>query len=43
VIKFKIITKDWKNEAIPLSGINQRNVKQAILANKKQIAFRSWK
>ena len=43
VIKFKIISKDWKNEAIPLSGINQRNIKQAILANKKQIAFRSWK
>ena len=43
VIKFKIISKDWKNKAIPLSGINQRNMKQAILANKKQIAFRSWK
>ncbi len=43
VIKFKIITKDWKNEAIPLSGINQRNIKQALLANKEQIAFRSWK
>jgi thiamine-phosphate pyrophosphorylase len=43
VIKFKIISKDWKNKAIPLSGINQRNIKQAILANKKQIAFRSWK
>ena len=43
VIKFKIISKDWKNEAIPLSGINQRNIKQALLANKKQIAFRSWK
>lgn len=43
VIKFKIISKDWKNEVIPLSGINQRNIKQALLANKKQIAFRSWK
>jgi thiamine-phosphate pyrophosphorylase len=43
VIKFKIISKDWKNEAIPLSGINQRNIKKAILANKNQIAFRSWK
>jgi len=43
VIKFKIITKDWKNEAIPLSGINQRNIKQALIANKEQIAFRSWK
>ena len=43
VIKFKIISKDWKNEAIPLSGINQKNIKRAILANKKQIAFRGWK
>ena len=43
VIKFKIISKDWKDKAIPLSGINQRNIKQALLANKKQIAFRSWK
>jgi thiamine-phosphate pyrophosphorylase len=43
VIKFKIISKDWKNKAIPLSGINQRNIKKAILANKNQIAFRSWK
>ncbi len=43
VIKFKIISKDWKDKAIPLSGINQRNIKQALLANKEQIAFRSWK
>jgi thiamine-phosphate pyrophosphorylase len=43
VIKFKNISKDWKNKAIPLSGINQKNIKQALLANKKQIAFRSWK
>ena len=43
VIKFKIISKDWKDKAIPLSGINQKNIKRAILANKKQIAFRGWK
>ena len=43
VIKFKLISKDWKKEAIPLSGINQRNIKKAILANKTLIAFRSWK
>jgi len=43
VVKFKLISKDWKKEAIPLSGINQRNIKKAILANKTLIAFRSWK
>jgi len=43
VIKFKLISKNWKNNAIPLSGINQKSIKKAILANKNAVAFRSWK
>ena len=43
VVKFKLISKNWKNNAVPLSGINQKSIKKAILVNKKQIAFRSWK
>ena len=43
IIKFKLITKDWKNPAIPLSGINQSNINKVYLVNKKEFAFRSWK
>jgi len=43
IIKFKLISKDWKNQAIPLSGINQSNIKKIYLVNKRELAFRSWK
>ena len=43
IIKFKLISKDWENQAIPLSGINQSNIKKVYLVNKRELAFRSWK
>lgn len=43
IIKFKLISKDWRNHAIPLSGINQSNINKVYLVNKKEFAFRSWK
>jgi thiamine monophosphate synthase len=42
VIRFKLISKDWKNDVIPLSGINQRNIRKAALANVNFVAFRGW-
>ena len=43
VLKFKLISKDWKNDVIPLAGINHKNVKRSALVNGKYIAFGSWK
>ena len=43
VIRFKLVSKDWKNDVIPLSGVNQRNIRKAALANKNFVAFRGWK
>jgi thiamine-phosphate pyrophosphorylase len=43
IIKFRLISRDWKKQAIPLSGINQRNVKKVYLVNKKELAFKTWK
>ena len=43
IIKFRLISRDWKKLAIPLSGINQRNVKKVYLVNKRELAFKTWK
>jgi len=43
IIKFKLISKYWKKQAIPLSGINQRNIKKVYLVNKREVAFKTWK
>jgi thiamine-phosphate pyrophosphorylase len=43
VIRFKLIARNWKNEAIPLGGINQKNFNKASLVNKKFIGFKGWK
>jgi thiamine-phosphate pyrophosphorylase len=43
VLKFKLISKDWKNDVIPLAGINHKNVKRIALVNRKFFAFGSWK
>lgn len=42
-IKFRLISRDWKYRAIPLSGINRDNINKVYLANKKEIAFKGWK
>lgn len=43
VLKFKLISKDWKNDIIPLAGITGKNIKKVALVNRKYIAFGSWK
>lgn len=43
IIKFKLISRDWKYKAIPLSGINQSNLNKVYLVNKREVAFKSWK
>jgi len=43
IIKFKLITRDWKYKPIPLSGINQNNINRVYLVNKGEVAFKSWK
>ena len=42
-IKFRLISRDWKYKAIPLSGINRNNINKVYLANKGELAFKSWK
>jgi thiamine-phosphate pyrophosphorylase len=42
-IKFRLISRDWKYKAIPLSGINRNNINKVYLTNKKEIAFKGWK
>lgn len=43
IVKFKLISRDWKKQAIPLSGINQSNIKKVYLVNQKELAFKTWK
>ena len=43
IIKFRLISRDWKKQAIPLSGINQSNIKKVYLVNQKELAFKTWK
>jgi thiamine-phosphate pyrophosphorylase len=43
IIRFKLLAINWKNEVIPLGGINQKNFNKANLVNKKFIAFKGWK
>jgi thiamine-phosphate pyrophosphorylase len=43
IIKFRLISRDWKKQAVPLSGINQSNIKKIYLVNKKELAFKTWK
>jgi thiamine-phosphate pyrophosphorylase len=43
IIKFRLISREWKKQAIPLSGINQSNIKKVYLVNKKELAFKTWK
>ena len=43
IIKFKLISRDWKYKPIPLSGINQNNINRVYLINKGEVAFKSWK
>ena len=43
IIKFKLISRDWKYKPIPLSGINQNNINKVYLVNKREVAFKSWK
>jgi hypothetical protein len=43
MIKFRLISRNWEKQAIPLSGINQSNIKKVYLVNKKELAFKTWK
>lgn len=43
VLKFKLISKEWKSDVIPLSGITYKNIKKINLLNNKYIAFSTWK
>ena len=43
IIKFRLISREWKKQAVPLSGINQSNIKKIYLVNKKELAFKTWK